>query len=1536
MVRRIISLAASAALLMTNLPAAYAAEPSAAAEPTGVIEEFVHDFNDGSLKNVGRQIDTVGTLYNQEYYASNHVTIEDRSEDGTDKYAELGSGENSTAATFIMMFPETLYGRVVVEADFMAKDMTAMRNLFQVITHDEQAVFNLQLQSFYYSLNYERNTADIFPIPIDGEWHRFRAVIDTDEDNFMLYCDGVACMSEPFGMNRGATAKAGISGIRSQINYDLKRGDKSGITGIDNIRAYTISKEAYTGFSSDTLCFDYEYRTVSNAVKGTTVGEFLSQISLNDEGAVMQVLEDGFREKSADEVMYAGDELVITYGRQREFYDIRLEENNHAQYFMHTDSPEIFAGENRKQIDDDNCKLVPFEREGELYLPIGILDKLFDCTVRINNDTGCVMVTYNGSDTSLYIGSDIFKENGELYFKGSLLERLGIKYAIDENGLIMLGEGDFNITESERKYIERTFIFKADSESTTVIKADGDIKAALDKAAEALKSGDVVIDLGSDRYYSTETIVIKNDTENKLTLRGNADNHAQITGGMHLTTEDFEPVPNASVIKKRLPQISADKIVMVSLAELGIEDIGQITPQGHTFEIKPSELTLYADGAQQTMARYPNEGFVYTGAVLNTGYGNPTSGLSENEFQYTDTRVENWQLDGNIYMFGFWNNEYTNSQARLKNVDKKHKGIMLDGVLRGQLTATNRPYYYFNVLEEMDLPGEYVIDFNTKMLYYYPTESFSENGIDISVAGDTMIELDRAKNVVIESIDFSYCRDIAIKERKCHNTLIKDCSFNGIGTYAIQQNSSNASGVYGCDINQTGAHSIMLEGGSLYTLTKSDNYVINTRVRNNGMRRHTYSGMVLSRGCGNYIYRNSFRDSEHMGVYVFGAKCRIENNSFSNMCTSSGDAGCVYMAGCWYTADTQTIGNYFENMSPHPEIHAGGNTAVYYDNSTSHTTTYGNIMNDTVMAVMSNCGRFNRIYGNSFNAMKTSAGSIGAAVNAGFTSVYDTLRMVPYAGKIWSEEIPLMAQLKTNYNPTKPIGTEVHNNIWQDTVDFSVTAPKISLEYDNVTSDAEDLFMDRDNKDFRIKSPGNYNSILVDGEVDYANMGTGADFGYGENKQLERVFVSTDISKADKANIYMSIGDFSSLYVKARDVDGNIIDSNKLNVSFSVDSDNAAVSANGVLYAVKPGKATVTAAVAYKGKVIKTDLIVYTDEAEWAKNNLSNSEREIVLSINDVDTGIGAECESEKGTLLMPAGAVLKEVGYTESVNGDTYTYSKDSSELVFTVGSAVFDNNGAETALSKAAYLKDGKLYVPFNIFEDLAILNIYSEAARTAKVYLVNMANGEECIPEGVNMIELSDLIKDSDGWTSDTTAKYANDGTQISFGYDTASGKNCVLGYSAEVQDNNSMYSMECEWNSDTFIAFAFRISDPTIIPWRGNGVDSYYILVKPDSIEVQKRVNSTTTFILDNVPNKYFKPGESCKVSVGVIDTEEGPRAVLNINGHSVIDAVDKINYSVSGNTRTMGDKLANITEKGYISFVLYSSAAGASSAYFKLK
>ncbi|MDF2927432.1 MAG: galA [Paenibacillaceae bacterium] len=94
---------------------------------------------------------------------------------------------------------------------------------------------------------------------------------------------------------------------------------------------------------------------------------------------------------------------------------------------------------------------------------------------------------------------------------------------------------------------------------------------------------------------------------------------------------------------------------------------------------------------------------------------------------------------------------------------------------------------------------------------------------------------------------------------------------------------------------------------------------------------------------------------------------------------------------------------------------------------------------------------------------------------------------------------------------------------------------------------------------------------------------------------------------------------------------------------------------------------------------------------------------------------------------------------------------------------------------------------------------------------------------------------------------------------------------------------------------------------IINIRNNGVESfasgYAFVIKQDVIELQKRKDGAATMILIGnpndpgtagpaVPNQHFTYGQVNLVEVGSLNTDEGVRLILKVNGRSVIDYEDK--------------------------------------------
>ena len=71
-----------------------------------------------------------------------------------------------------------------------------------------------------------------------------------------------------------------------------------------------------------------------------------------------------------------------------------------------------------------------------------------------------------------------------------------------------------------------------------------------------------------------------------------------------------------------------------------------------------------------------------------------------------------------------------------------------------------RRWYALNLLEELDLPGEYVIDKeNEKMYVYLPADTRT---LHVSVMNDPLIAIENCQNVTLSKLTFEYGRSIGI------------------------------------------------------------------------------------------------------------------------------------------------------------------------------------------------------------------------------------------------------------------------------------------------------------------------------------------------------------------------------------------------------------------------------------------------------------------------------------------------------------------------------------------------------------------------------------------------------------------------------------------------------------------------------------------------------------------------------------------------------------------------------------------------------
>ncbi|NBR57465.1 MAG: hypothetical protein EBU05_10635, partial [Chitinophagia bacterium] len=158
---------------------------------------------------------------------------------------------------------------------------------------------------------------------------------------------------------------------------------------------------------------------------------------------------------------------------------------------------------------------------------------------------------------------------------------------------------------------------------------------------KAKNSKGITVHIAPGQYNLTRTFVLNEQDSGQIgkeiIWKAEKPGTVSITGGKNIQPNSFTQVKDAT-IAKRLNQNAIKNIVQVHLPSIGITDFGSHKQFGHTIAVTPAPLQLFFNGNPMTLARYPNEGYIKIGKVIDKG-SVPRSLDKSNrggKFEYTD------------------------------------------------------------------------------------------------------------------------------------------------------------------------------------------------------------------------------------------------------------------------------------------------------------------------------------------------------------------------------------------------------------------------------------------------------------------------------------------------------------------------------------------------------------------------------------------------------------------------------------------------------------------------------------------------------------------------------------------------------------------------------------------------------------------------------------------------------------------------------------------------------------------------------------
>ncbi len=571
-------------------------------------------------------------------------------------------------------------------------------------------------------------------------------------------------------------------------------------------------------------------------------------------------------------------------------------------------------------------------------------------------------------------------------------------------------------------------------------------------------------------YHLTEELLFTENEigtkEHPITWKSYPNEQVLITGGVKL--DQFEPI-NDQKILDRIDTRYHDQIYQIDLKPYNITDYGEIDPRSG------NRIELFQNQQFMTIARYPNEEWLTISSVPQSGdqvyvretdrirYGIPV-GQHYGKFTYDTDRPMSWKEDDNIWMLGYWVWDWSDEFQRVDSIDKTQKVIYPAEPYHRYGYHERQRFYFLNILEELDQPGEWYLDQHTEVLYFWPRESLSGSEVWLSVLNQPLIHTQNASHLRFENISFSASRGEAFQINEGSHVFVGGCTFYNMGKEPIIVNGGKYHRIQGCDMYELAMGGVQLNGGNRATLDSANHIATNNHIHHFSYRVKTYRPALQVGGVGNILSHNLIHDAPHMAIGFGGNDHLIEFNEIYRVLTETSDAGAIYNGRDWTERGTIIQYNYFHDLGlslSGEGFH--GVMGVYLDDCLPGTLIKGNIFESINRGIMLGGGQYNTVENNIFIncdiAIHVDARANGwaqkYAVKGGGWEMYEKLAEVDYQNPPWSTRYPELTDILDN--PYDPVGVSIRNNIskgklWLDMkegTDFELIEVKQNLVADS-------------------------------------------------------------------------------------------------------------------------------------------------------------------------------------------------------------------------------------------------------------------------------------------------------------------------------------------------------------------------------------------------------------------------------------------------------------------------------------------------------
>jgi hypothetical protein len=599
-----------------------------------------------------------------------------------------------------------------------------------------------------------------------------------------------------------------------------------------------------------------------------------------------------------------------------------------------------------------------------------------------------------------------------------------------------------------------------------------------------LKIRNIKVFLREGSYYRDKTLLldkrdlfdnnILSNINISIEFKGYKKEKVILTGATILSANRFEKITDESVLSSFVNKEVSKNILKYDLKKDGIYF-------GNIDEAIENYPELFFNNSPMQLSRWPNNKFAKIDNVINNSQEGEGKGFV---FQIYDNHMKTWNNLNDIWMFGYWNYDWYDSIVKVRTITQENNTVESENNIPFGI-KNNQRFYFFNILQEIDIPGEYYIDRTNGILYFYPPGPINESYIQLSQLKDTFITINDMSNITFENIIFDGSRGGGVVVSNSNNVKFNDCIFRNLSQNGITIHGGENNGIESCTIFNTGTGGIILNGGDRNTLTGSGHYAYNNHIYNYSRIKKAYSPAIEINGVGNKIYNNLIHDGEHTAIIFRGNDNVIEYNEIYNVATQTDDVGAIYSGRDWTYRGNIIRYNFLHDINN--DIGRYGKAGIYLDDCMSSAEVYGNVFYKVDLPLFIGGGRDLVIENNIIiNCSKSIWFDERGITWYKLDDLYSNLRKAPYFNEIWQEKYPEVLKMVEEVNPGVPRDNVIQNNILYLTSEETI-APSV-LKYgivkNNILYNENPGFKDIDKMNFSLEE----NSEVFKAIKDFKNI----------------------------------------------------------------------------------------------------------------------------------------------------------------------------------------------------------------------------------------------------------------------------------------------------------------------------------------------------------------------------------------------------------------------------------------------------------------